>query len=119
MNRRGFLGAIAAALGGAVLDPDKLLWVPGAKLISIPRPRLRGNTILDERALCEMWMKAMKDSLEFPRLVNREYSKAFVEAVFPIGETINVRKPLRLMGVQKPMTSWDKTLDVRCRDTVT
>lgn len=39
MNRRGFLGAITAALGGAVLDPERALWVPGAKLISIPAPR--------------------------------------------------------------------------------
>lgn len=32
MNRRGFLGLLA----GAVLDPERLLWVPGKKLISIP-----------------------------------------------------------------------------------
>jgi len=40
MNRRGFLGALfgggAAALA---LDPEKLLWRPGAKLISIPAIR--------------------------------------------------------------------------------
>lgn len=33
MNRRGFLGAIAAAL---VLDPERALWVPGAKKIFLP-----------------------------------------------------------------------------------
>ena len=33
MNRRGFLASLIA---GAVLDPERLLWVPGAKLISIP-----------------------------------------------------------------------------------
>jgi hypothetical protein len=32
MSRRGFL----AALAGAALDPERLLWVPGRKLISIP-----------------------------------------------------------------------------------
>ena len=32
MNRRGFF----AMLSGAVLDPERLLWVPGKKLISIP-----------------------------------------------------------------------------------
>jgi hypothetical protein len=37
LQRRAF---IAALLGGAVLDPEKLLWVPGWKLISIPAPRL-------------------------------------------------------------------------------
>lgn len=34
-SRRGFLGAIAAAL---VLDPERALWVPGRKHISIPAP---------------------------------------------------------------------------------
>ena len=35
MNRRGFL----AMLAGAALDPERLLWVPGRKLISIPALR--------------------------------------------------------------------------------
>jgi len=35
MNRRSFLAAPAA---GLVLDSDRLLWRPGAKLISIPKP---------------------------------------------------------------------------------
>lgn len=35
-SRRGFLGAIAAAL---TLDPERALWVPGKKLISVPAPR--------------------------------------------------------------------------------
>jgi hypothetical protein len=34
MNRRAFLAAIA----GLTLDPERLLWRPGAKLISIPKP---------------------------------------------------------------------------------
>ena len=38
MNRRGFFGAISALLTGAALDPERLLWVPGRKLISIPEP---------------------------------------------------------------------------------
>jgi len=37
MNRRGFLTAIAAAVAGSTIDPERLLWVPGRKLISIPR----------------------------------------------------------------------------------
>lgn len=36
MNRRGFLTALCAALA-APPDPDKLLWTPGARLISIPK----------------------------------------------------------------------------------
>lgn len=34
MNRRGFLTALCAAM--AAPDPDKLLWKPGSRLISIP-----------------------------------------------------------------------------------
>ena len=38
MNRRGFLSAL---VGAAVLDPERLLWIPGKKLISIPKPVIR------------------------------------------------------------------------------
>ncbi len=41
MNRRGFLGALLGAAAGAAYDPERALWVPGAKLISIPQgPKL-------------------------------------------------------------------------------
>lgn len=39
LNRRGFLGALAAALAGATLDPERLLWRPGAKTIFLPTPQ--------------------------------------------------------------------------------
>jgi hypothetical protein len=39
LTRRGLLSALmAAAAGAAVIDPERLLWVPGKKLISIPKP---------------------------------------------------------------------------------
>ncbi len=76
LNRRGFLGAIAGAIAGATLDPEKLLWVPRKKLISIPKPGapllvkaysvwreaswnpLRDRTQQDffESALCHAWI---------------------------------------------------------------
>lgn len=31
MHRRGFLGLLAAAAAGAVLDPERLLWIPGQR----------------------------------------------------------------------------------------
>lgn len=38
MNRRGFIARVLSAVAaGAVLDVDKLLWVPGAKTILIPK----------------------------------------------------------------------------------
>lgn len=40
MNRRSFLRtALSAAAASAVLDPDKLLWIPGAKSFSFPAAR--------------------------------------------------------------------------------
>jgi hypothetical protein len=36
MNRRSFFGLITAGLAAAA-DPERLLWVPGRKLISIPK----------------------------------------------------------------------------------
>ncbi len=36
MNRRFFIGSIAGTLGAMTLDPERLLWVPGRKFISIP-----------------------------------------------------------------------------------
>jgi hypothetical protein len=38
MQRRQFLGSLAGLASALVLDPEKLLWVPGARLISIPAP---------------------------------------------------------------------------------
>lgn len=38
MNRRGFLSFLGAAITGATLDPERLLWRPGAKVISIASP---------------------------------------------------------------------------------
>ena len=40
MNRRGFFSALAAVAATAVLDPERLLWISGARLISIPKPRM-------------------------------------------------------------------------------
>lgn len=36
-SRRSFLAALAAAF--VAPDPERLLWVPGARVISVPAPR--------------------------------------------------------------------------------
>jgi len=38
VNRRAFLGTLAAGLAGIALDPERLLWVPGQKRIFLPSP---------------------------------------------------------------------------------
>lgn len=47
LNRRGFLGLLAGAAAGATLDPERLLWVPGKKLISIPKPKQPLLTLIE------------------------------------------------------------------------
>lgn len=36
MNRRAFLGSLAAVAAGLALDPERALWVPNAKRIFLP-----------------------------------------------------------------------------------
>lgn len=36
MNRRGFLTALGLGAAGLVLDPERLLWVPGQRTIFLP-----------------------------------------------------------------------------------
>jgi hypothetical protein len=38
LGRRGFLGLLGGAAAELVFDPERALWVPGKKLISIPAP---------------------------------------------------------------------------------
>ncbi len=48
MKRRNFLAMAATALAGLAIDPEKLLWTPGAKKIFIPaapRPIQAGDLI--------------------------------------------------------------------------
>ena len=76
MNRRGFLAALASAL---VIDPERLLWVPGWKSISIPRPSPMlavGDIVLFRHAL--MHTIAL---IEYTRFTHDlRYSIAFANA---------------------------------------
>jgi hypothetical protein len=74
MNRRGFFGAIAGIVAGATLDPERLLWRPGAKLISIPAPT---NQLLTVELLSRECLAALKQSLVFARQVNAEYQAEY------------------------------------------
>lgn len=75
MRRRGFLGMLAGGLFAAT-DPERLLWVPGQRLISIPRPR--GNEFLTSRMITEECLRILRrNTALIPR----------------IGDTVTVRRP--------------------------
>ena len=83
MNRRLFLGAIASAF---VADPERLLWRPGAKLISIPKPR----KLLIDKELVEEGMRILQRDLRF-------HPVAYVITIPKIGDTMIVRKSPRFL----------------------
>lgn len=70
MNRRNFLSLLAASL---TLDPERLLWTPGKKLISIPKPKppMIGETKLDSGAYIQepfiyVWNSAHTKTYKWP-----------------------------------------------------
>ena len=70
LGRRGFLGALAAAL---VFDPERALWRPGEKLISIPKPRdLRSEAIARREKALQQYFIAT--TYVFPKL-GKAYEK--------------------------------------------
>ncbi len=54
MDRRAFLSLLA----GAILDPERLLWEPGRKSISIPKLRLEPRI-----AAMSGWMEEVNDGV--------------------------------------------------------
>jgi hypothetical protein len=40
MNRRAFFASLLGGTAAAAIDPERLLWTPGARLISIPPARV-------------------------------------------------------------------------------
>lgn len=54
MERRAFLRAVGLASVGLVLDPERLLWVPGAKRIFLP-VYLPGTCGAIERTSFSFW----------------------------------------------------------------
>lgn len=72
MNRRAFLSTIAASL---TLDPERLLWVPWKKLVSIPK-------VSNERAIQE-YIDSYNERAahHFMHLLDHELSKDYSPAI--------------------------------------
>jgi hypothetical protein len=85
-SRRAFLGLLA----GAALDPERLLWRPGAKLISIP-PAPAPPFLLSPEIFERLTLEALEGKLMF------HGNAMFIE--YPrIGDTVNVRVPQRFVA---------------------
>lgn len=88
MNRRGFLGVLAAA---CVLDPERALWVPGARLISVPAPR-PGNCFISVDEFTRWYMVTLNNNLDLARAEIAEY-RFLTGRRLKIGDTIWLRHP--------------------------
>lgn len=112
-TRRGFLGALAAMVAAPVVaevDMDRLLWVSGAKLISIPKPKLiteSANHLLSIQDITFEMLMILKEKMDaeydkdFSFLSGAQWSEDTRTArsylpINRISETLNVRKPQRL-----------------------
>ena len=73
-TRRSFLASVAAALAGAAAfekDPERALWVPGKKLISVPAP---GPYCIDEEFVRCYILPAIRFSMDsMDRLLMARY----------------------------------------------
>lgn len=91
MNRRGFLAAFGAAM--VAPDPDKLLWRPGARLISIPAAPVKKYKLFYEYVdgygyasklyFCESEALPEKEAIAFARQ-KRHYHLTNGASVFQI-----------------------------------
>jgi hypothetical protein len=88
LTRRAFFSLLG---GGAVAlaDPEKCLWVPGARLISIPAPRVRCWSVTEGA-----WaIQTVRN-----HLLSGQIEALFCPPYWPkIGDTINLRIPRRFV----------------------
>ena len=92
MNRRGLFAVLAGAVAAAV-DPERLLWIPGRKLISIPKPATVfyfHNVGIPPELFAEIIRRQLTVHKQIARMV-------FMREEFqvPVGSTIAIRRPWR------------------------
>lgn len=92
MNRRNFIATLAA---GLALDPERLLWRPGAKLISIPKSGVKIGMPLTVRRPTRFIVTHVTSSSEyFPHMVPMPDGWSdFVENAFRVGDEFTLERP--------------------------
>jgi hypothetical protein len=84
MNRRSFIASLTAAAAGFALDPERLLWIPGAKTISIPKlqPYLYTVKMWLSDGSVAYWTSGLP--IQIPgHLLNQDVSQFILTAVPP------------------------------------
>ena len=68
LNRRGFLTAAMSAAGAFALDPERALWMPGKRLISVPDFRYIPGRLGSMVRLSAEKKISVSDRIPFPYL---------------------------------------------------
>ena len=89
LHRRGFLTALSAALAGSVLDPERLLWVPGRTAYFVMPPA--GNHFVSDEWISREFLRVASNNLRFTGDVSWRYD-------VQVGQTVTVRLPARYCG---------------------
>lgn len=99
LSRRGFLNTLAAALAGAVSDPERLLWTPGERTIILPPAQgwITGvdwgtgrsqSFIVVSEIINREGLRILQRNLDYTRFVDRKYDSAFLS--LPEGATLYI-----------------------------
>jgi len=95
MERRGFLKTLFGGATVMALDPERLLWVPGKKLISVPAvipSALAGNHFLTTQQITFEMLKIFNKHLTF--VTSQQYSRNFDRfRQTKLGDYLSVRHP--------------------------
>ena len=84
MNRRAFLSTLSATIGAgivsATLDPERLLWVPGAKTIFVPPPRELTVFQLNQYEITRRCLEILRANLVYADRMYRQYDRQFISS---------------------------------------
>lgn len=111
LSRRGLFGVFGAAVAGAALDPERLLWIPGSKVISVPAaPNVAGqaNAANLRLAWAQDWqLLTLENELMMAKLHRGAYGDTWFSHAPKIGDTLFLKRPPQF-GIAGIATSWRK-----------
>jgi hypothetical protein len=99
MTRRSFLAALAAALA---LDPERMLWLPGKKLISIPKlPEPPRNSFLTPEMILDRALEVYAQQSAVMKLYDARLGDQW--QIRPPGGKKGHSQPLQRVGERRLM----------------
>jgi hypothetical protein len=103
MDRRGFLGTLIGLTATAVLDPERLLWVPGQKtiflppaIVSVPVDVVGTNAFITPQWITAEALRAFEQNIRMTgRVIEGLVPRIYDRDLRQIGSVVAVRVPQR------------------------